>query len=97
MSPLVMSVRLVEALEEYRTNGLPYWKYIYCKNYALNNFIPDLVNMLMHRSATGYPYINPLKLVASSFLYPYFYLSFFFFFGRRIRAFIRRIKVTFTS
>jgi hypothetical protein len=91
MYPFIHSVRLVEALQEYRNNGLPYWKYAYCKNYALNNFVPDFINMLLHKNRSGYVYINPFKLLAGSFLYPNFYLSFFYFIGRRIRKFFERI------
>lgn len=94
LSSLVMSVRLVEALKEYRNNGLSFWKYIYCKNYALNNFIPDLVNMLLHKKNSGYNYINPLKLIAESFIYPNFYFSLFYFIGRRTRRlFIRIVNI----
>jgi glycosyltransferase involved in cell wall biosynthesis len=85
MYPFIHSVRLVEALDVYRKNGLPYLNYIYCKNYALNNFIPDFISMLMHKSKSGYVYVNPLKILFESFLYPNFYLSFFYFVGRRMR------------
>jgi glycosyltransferase involved in cell wall biosynthesis len=85
MYPFIHSVRLVEALDEYRKNGLPYLKYIYCKNYALNNFASDFMNMLVHKSKSGYAYVNPLKILFESFLYPNFYLSFFYFIGRRVR------------
>lgn len=91
MYPFIHSIRLVEALREYRNNGLPYLRYIYCKNYALNNFIPDFLNMLLHRDKSGYAYINPIKLFFDSFLYPNFYLSFFYFLGRRIRILFTRI------
>ncbi len=87
MYPLIHSVRLVEALKEYRNNGLPYLRYLYCKNYALNNFVPDFINMLLHKNESGYIYINPLKLLIDSFVYPNFYLSFFYFIGRRMRRF----------
>lgn len=96
MRPLVMSVRLVEALEEYRLNGLSFWKFVYCKNFALSNFIPDLINMLIHKNELGYPYISPVKLLTKSLLYPNFYLSFFFFCGRRIRYLFNRIISAFT-
>ena len=85
MFPMIHSVRLVEALGEYRRNGLPFWRYVYCKNYALNNAIPDFINMFLHRSSSGYRYINPLKLLLRYCMYPNFYLSFFYFLGRRIR------------
>lgn len=85
MYPLIHSVRLVEALEEYRKNGMPLLRYIAYKNFALNNFIPDLINMALNKNKSGYNYINPFRLVFESFFYPNLYLSFFYFFGRRIR------------
>lgn len=42
-SSLINSVRLIEALKFYLREGLPYWKYLYCKNFALRNFIPDFL------------------------------------------------------
>jgi glycosyltransferase involved in cell wall biosynthesis len=86
MSPLVMSVRLVEALDEYRKNGLAYLKYWRCKNYALRNFIPHLVSMFIRRDRSGYSYINPLELILGACLYPNFYLSIFYFAARKGRA-----------
>ena len=49
MNPLVSSVRLVEALDEYRKNGLNYFQYINCKNFALSNIIPHLLKMFLHK------------------------------------------------
>lgn len=85
MYPFIQSVRLVEALGEYRKNGLPYWKYLYCKNYALNNFLPDFVSMLLNKHNSGYAYINPISLLLEYCIYPNFYLSVLYFIGRRIR------------
>lgn len=90
MYPFIHSVRLVEALQEYRDNGLPYLRYVYCKNYALNNFVPDFVNMLLHRERSGYIYVNPIKLLLGYCLYPNFYLSIFYFIGRRLRILCNR-------
>lgn len=85
MSPLIMSVRLVEAIDIYRNNGLPYLRYLYCKNFALRNFIPDFVNMILHRKNSGFEYFNPFKLVLQNMMFPNFYLSVFYFFGRRLK------------
>ncbi len=87
MYPFIQSVRLVEALDEYRKNGLPYWQYVSCKNFALNNFIPDIVKMYMTKDVSGYAFIKPMKLIGAYCLYPNFYLSFFYFFIRRINRF----------
>jgi glycosyltransferase involved in cell wall biosynthesis len=75
MYPLVKSVRLVEALEEYRRQGLGFWRYWRCRNFALKNFVPDLVSMFVHRRQSGFAYVNPLKLILSNCLYPNFYIS----------------------
>jgi glycosyltransferase involved in cell wall biosynthesis len=89
MGSLVMSIRLVEALKEYKRNGLPYLQYIYCKNYALNNCIPDFVNIIINKKISGYDYINLIQLSLEYCWYPNFYLSFFYFIGRRARKVLR--------
>jgi glycosyltransferase involved in cell wall biosynthesis len=92
MYPLIHSVRLIEALGEYRRNGLPYLQYLYCKNYALNNFMSDFANMYLARKTSGYQYIKPLRLFVDYCFYPNFYLSFFYFFVRRARKFFQSFK-----
>jgi len=86
MYPLVHSIRLVESLVEYKNNGLPYLQYLKCRNFALNNFIPDLVSMFLRRKNSGFAYIKPLRLILSNCLYPNFYLSFFNYFIRKSKA-----------
>jgi len=90
MFQLVMSVRLIEALDEYKKNGLPYLQYLRCKNYALNNFIPDLVSMFVRRDRSGYGYIKPFRLTLGACLYPNFYLSFVFFVVRKGKSSLSR-------
>ncbi len=85
MSHLVQSVRLVEALEEYRKNGLPFIRYVVCKNFALSRFMPALVWMIINREDSGYAYINPLKLILANCLYPNFYLSTFTYLFRQVK------------
>jgi len=85
MYPLVRSIRLVEALKEYRANGLPVIQYLKCRNYALKYFIPDLVSMFINRGCSGYEYINPLKLIASNCLYPNVYLSVVYYVARKLK------------
>jgi len=91
MYPFIRSVRLVEALQEYRKNGLPYRKYLYCKNNALNNFVPDFISIILNKDKSGYIYIRPFKLLLEYCLYPNFYLSFFYFTGRRLRKLYGRL------
>ena len=90
MYPFVQSVRLVDALYEYRKNGLPLLQFLRCKNYALNNFIPDFVLMLKNKQKSGFNYINPIKLLFGNCLYPNFYLSPFYYIYKKIKLLIRR-------
>lgn len=85
MYPFVASVRLVEALDEYKKNGLSFLRYLWCRNFALNNFIPHFVSMYIHRKRSGFAYINPYRLLISNCLFPNFYLSVIYFFVRRFK------------
>ncbi len=89
MQPLVMSIRLIEALDEYKKNGLSYFKYLYCKNYALNNFIPDIGSMVYYKK-TGLEYINPIKLVFENCLFPNFYFSLIHFIFRKFIILLKK-------
>lgn len=92
MSPLVNSVRLVEALDEYRKNGLPYTQYLKCKNFALRGFIPDFVKMFIHRDVSGFHYIRPMRLILNNCLYPNCALSFLYFFVGKLSLYLSRFK-----
>ena len=83
--PLVKSVRLVEALEEYRKNGLPFLRYVRCRNVALNTFLPDLANILINGERKGASFVSPARLLLSNCWYPNFYLSPFYYAGRKLR------------
>ena len=68
LEALVRSVRLIEALDEYKKNGLSsvaFWK---CKNAALGNFLPHLVYMYLNKETSGYEYINAPRLILSNAL-----------------------------
>lgn len=85
MYPFVHSVRLVEALREYRKNGLGLFKYLWCRNFALNSFIPDIVSMYLYRKVSGFKYVNPIKLILSNCLFPNFYFSVIYFLVRKVK------------
>lgn len=93
MYPFIRSVRLVEALDEYRRNGLPFFQYIYCKNYALSNFMSDFAFMFLTRKISGYRYLDPPSLIAGYSIYPNFYLSFIYFIARRARRVLHPLRV----
>ena len=88
MYPFIRSVRLIEALDEYRKNGLPYMTYLRCKNFALRTFIPDMVYTFVHKRESGYEHIHFFKLLFSNGLYPEFYWSFFRYIFRKFNNLI---------
>jgi glycosyltransferase involved in cell wall biosynthesis len=77
MWPLIKSIRLVEAVDQYRSTGLPLLQYIYCKNSALNTYIPDILIMHLKGRLTGVHYIDLRKSLLGAIFYPNFYYSFF--------------------
>lgn len=83
MYPLITSVRLIEALDAYRKNGLRLSRYIYCKNFALRNFAADFAQIIIYQEKCGYAYIKPMRLLLSYCLYPNTYLSALYFIVRR--------------
>ncbi len=91
MYPLVHSVRLIEALEEYRKNGLSFWSYLYCKNYALNAFLPEIVWMFMHKKDSGYEYVKPLRLLIKNAVFPNLYMSPLYFIARKVGRLYRSV------
>lgn len=84
MYSMVRSVRLLEALEEYRKNGLGFFSYIRCRNFALSYFLPDLVYIYIHRNKSGWEYISPLRLIVVNLFYPNTYLSILYFIFRKM-------------
>lgn len=94
MYPFIRSVRLVEALDEYRKNGLSYAKYLRCKNFALRTFLPDLAYMFINRDSSGFNYINPFKLIFKNFLYPNFYLSIIYYIIRKLKVILSNFRNT---
>lgn len=81
--PLIMSIRLPEALEEYKNNGLTWRAYWYCRNAVLSNFFLDLIRLVFDRKNTGGEYVKISKVLVQNCIYPNFYLSFFYPFFRR--------------
>lgn len=92
--PLIHSVRLVEALEEYRKNGLSYWQYWRCRNFALNNFISDLGSMILRRNS-GLKYVNLHTIIFKNLIYPNTYLSLIYFIIRKISISIKLVSSKF--
>jgi len=93
MYPMVRSVRLVQALEVYRQNGLPLLRFLRCKNFALRYIIPDIFSMLMCKEQSGYKYINFSEIIMTSALFPFTYLSLPYFALRRFKRYLKSLLI----
>lgn len=85
MTPIIMSVRLPEALWAYRSNGMSWWRYFFCMNYALRNFAADFANIVLHRKLYKFN-VSYMQIILASLPYPNTYFSPFYFAARRIRS-----------
>lgn len=89
MYRMIRSVRLVEALDEYRKRGLPLLQYLRCKNFALRTFLPDMAYMIVNRQSSGIAYVRPFRLMLQNCMYPNFYFSIFHVVQKLKRVFAR--------
>tara|TARA_A100001015_G_scaffold320438_1_gene446797 strand:- start:2547 stop:3467 length:921 start_codon:yes stop_codon:yes gene_type:complete len=87
MYPFIRSVRLIEALDEYRKNGLPFIRYLRCKNFALRTFIPDILYIFIYKKKSGYEYLKFSNILYGNLVFPEFYLSPFRYIARRVHKF----------
>ncbi len=83
-------IRIPEILDVHRSNGLPFIKYIYLKNYSLKNFLPNFVKMFLRREKSGFNYINFRTHFFKQLLYPNCYLSLVYFLFRKIKLFYEK-------
>lgn len=82
-------VRIPELLDYYRSQGLNYFKYIYCKNFALRNFFNFFTKIIIYGEKSGRNYVNFYKHFFKNLIYPYAWLSIVFFVIRSIKKNIK--------
>jgi glycosyltransferase involved in cell wall biosynthesis len=75
LGPLVMSFRLIDSLNEFRKNGMGRLQYHRCRNYALRNFLPHLIIMVINRNSSGISNYNIKNFPYKSLLYPNVYFG----------------------
>ena len=85
MYDFVEIIRIPELLDYYRSQGMSFWKYVYCKNYALRNFFNFFTKILISGEGSGKQYVNLYKHFFKNLIYPYSWFSIIFFIIRSIK------------
>ena len=89
MYEFVEIIRIPELLDFYRTQGLGFWKYIYCKNFALRNFSNYLIKIIIGGEKMGIKYLNFKDHIFKNLFFPNVYLSPIYFLIRKIPKFLK--------
>ncbi len=77
-------VRIPELLDYYRSQGMSFWRYVYCKNFALRNFFNFFTKIVIGGKKSGRDYVNFYNHFFKNLVYPYAWLSIIFFMIRSI-------------
>ena len=77
-------VRIPELLDYYRSQGMSFWRYIYCKNFALRNFFNFFTKIVVGGEKSGRRYVNFYNHFLKNLIYPNAWLSIIYFMIRRI-------------
>lgn len=85
---LVEIIRIPEALDQYRKNGLIFYKYYLYKNQSLKNFIPCLLKIISNKSKYNISYISIIFIILKNLIYPNIYFSPIYFLQRKIKHYI---------
>lgn len=72
---MIRSFRLVEALDHFKSEGLPSPRYDRCRNFAIRDFAGDVLWMGLHRSVSGWDMVPIIKSTKANMRYPNLYFS----------------------
>lgn len=86
-------VRIPELIDHYRKEGLPLKQYLYCKNYSLRNFVNFFAKILLGGKKTGLQYVSFKKHILKNLIFPYAWLSLFFFIYRKLKKMLNLKKL----
>ena len=82
-------VRIPELLDYYRSQGMSFWRYIYCKNFSLRNFFNFFTKIIIRGDKAGRNYLDYNKHFFKNLIFPYAWLSIIFF---AIRLIHKKLK-----
>ena len=93
MFSMIMSIRIIEALEWYRKSGLSFLQYLKCRNYALRGFVPQMGWILLHPKVSGLRYVKVNKSMLSNLIYPNVYLSLVYYGVSKLGVLMSRFNI----
>ena len=73
--PFVEGVRIPQILDNLRKEGMPFLKYIRCKNFALRRLIPLFFYMISNKKESNYKYVDIKKDLFYNIFFPMVYVS----------------------
>ena len=89
----VVIVRVPEILDYYRSRGMGFWRYFYCKNYALRNFAVEMLKLFLANDHRIKKYFNFKKHFVYNLVYPAVYFSPLYFIYKKTLNMFERIKL----
>ena len=87
--PFVEAIRIPELIDVYRKNGMHYFRYIICKNFAVRKLLSNMIKILLLPHYKGFEYLNIKKHIFKNLLYPSIYLMPIYYLIRKIFKTIR--------
>ncbi len=84
LESMIKCIRLIESTKIFRKEGLEFFKYIRCRNYALRNFWSHLIWMLLNYKISGLEYLSFKKHILPNIFFPNFYFSPFYYIFRKL-------------
>ena len=89
----ILIVRIPEILDYNRSRGMSFWRYFYCKNFALRNFAVEMLKLLLANDHRIKKYFSFKKHFIYNLVYPAVYISPIYFIYIRILNFYKKIKL----
>jgi glycosyltransferase involved in cell wall biosynthesis len=89
----VEAVRIPQVLDCYRKDGLSFFRYIICKNYALRRFIPSYFRMFRNPKKNGLEFVNIYNDIVKNLIYPSIYVAGIFFLIKKILIIIKNFLI----
>ena len=83
--PFVEIVRLPEALDYYRSQGLSFFQYVYSKNYSLRNFFNYFFKIIIGGKKMGLHYVDFKRHFLKNLIYPNAWMSILYFIFRKMK------------